>query len=115
MLLALVPEALHSPQRFLTPNGLLQNASGAVASGFTDHLSAEVETSRVTESRTTHYRNYNEGLSTSHRRISKQNFSQGIESWQSNNIIINAYPQRIVRAVLKISHFERLLSRKCFS
>ena len=53
MLLALVPEALHSPQRLLTPNGLLQNASGAVASGFTDHLSAEVETSRVTESRTT--------------------------------------------------------------
>lgn len=43
MLLALVPEALHSPQRFLTPNGLLQNASGAVASGFTDHLYAEVE------------------------------------------------------------------------
>ena len=61
MLLALVPEALHSPQRFLTPNGLPQNASGAVASGFTDHLSAEVKTSRVTESRTTHYRNYNEG------------------------------------------------------
>ena len=29
-------EALLSSRRFLIPNGLLQNASGAVTSGFTD-------------------------------------------------------------------------------
>ena len=38
MLLALAPVALLSSHCFLTPSGLLQNASGAVASGFTDQV-----------------------------------------------------------------------------
>lgn len=38
VLLALAPVALLSSHRFLIPNGLLQNASGAVAAGFTDQV-----------------------------------------------------------------------------
>ncbi|CAH3031427.1 unnamed protein product, partial [Porites evermanni] len=37
-LTALAPVALLSSHRFILPNGLLQNASGAVVSGFTDQV-----------------------------------------------------------------------------
>ena len=34
----IAPVALLSPRRFLVPNGLLENASGGVTSGFTDRV-----------------------------------------------------------------------------